>query len=621
MRTTKRSKVAALAVGLALVAAACSDDKDSGSTTTAATSASGATSSSEATSSSGATSSSEATSSSGATGSSTASSGSTGGAAPSGSFTWAYEQEFSAYNSGLSNTNASKNAVVLNKVLPDTFYFSSDGSLQMDKELLDSAEVTSESPQVVEYKINQKAAWSDGDPIDCDDFKLAWVANNGKHKRMENGAPVTDAESKAELLLFDTAGTTGFDQIKSVDCKDGDKDIKVTFDKPFGDWKSLFTGLMPAHIVEKQAGVTDIIAAVDSDNVADLTKAAKFYNEGWILNPGELKKDIMPSGDAFIIDSWEAGSNITLKANPKYWGTPAKSETVVIRYLEQQAQAQALENGEVQAMDPQPNPDLVAQLNAMPGIKVENGEQFTYEHYDFNFKSANFAKKEVREAFAMCLPRQQIIDNLIKPQNPEAQILNSRYFQSFEKNYKDTSGGKYDKVDIAGAKAKLAAAGVTTPLEVRVGYKTPNQRRTNEVELLKASCDQAGFSIQDKGAEDFFDKDLPDGNFDVALFAWAGSSLKSGSSSTYQTGGGNNQGNYSNPEVDKLITELNQTIEEDKITELAIQIDTILWDDLATIPAFTFPAILAYTDKASGVVWNPTQADLTWNAQEWTVAK
>lgn len=608
MRTTKRSKVAALAVGLALVAAACSDDKDDTKTSTAPSSSTAAPASSSAPTDSTATS-----------GSTTESSA--GSAAEGSSFTWAYEQEFSAYNSGLSNTNASKNAVVLNKVLPDTFYFSADGSLQMDKELLDSAEVTSESPQTVVYKLNAKAAWSDGEAIDCDDFKVNYVANSGKHKKMENGVVATDGETKSELLLFDTAGTTGYDQIKTVDCKDGDKTITVTFDKPFGDWKSLFTGLMPAHVVEKQAGVADIIKAVDEDNVEDLTKAAKFWNEGWILNPGQLKPEIMPSGDAFIIDKWEAGASITLKANPKYWGTPAKSDTVVIRYIEQQGQAQALENKEVQAMDPQPNPDLVAQLSAMAGVKVENAELFTFEHYDFNFKNANFAKKEVREAFAMCLPRQQIIDSLIKPQNPEAKVLNSRYFQSFEKDYTDTSGGKYDKVDAEGAKAKLAAAGVTTPIDVRVGYKTPNQRRTNEVELLKASCDPVGFNIIDSGKEDFFDVDLPEGNFDVALFAWAGSSLKSGSSSTYITGGGNNQGNYSNPEVDKLINELNQTIDEAKITELAIKIDTMLWDDLATIPAFTFPGILAYDENAKGVQFNPTQADLSWNAQEWQAAE
>ncbi len=62
---------------------------------------------------------------------------------------------------------------MLNKVIPDTFFYQGgDGALVMDENLLDSAEVTSEDPQVVEYVINADAAWSDGDPIDCDDFYL-----------------------------------------------------------------------------------------------------------------------------------------------------------------------------------------------------------------------------------------------------------------------------------------------------------------------------------------------------------------------------------------------------------------------------------------------------------------
>lgn len=581
MSTTKRMKFAAVAVGLALVVGACGDDKkaDNGGSTTAP------------------------------------------GGDVADTFTWAYEQEFSAYNMGLSNTNASKNAVVLNQVLPDAFYFSSDGSLQMDTNLLDSAEVTSESPQVVVYKVNDKAVWSDGDAIDCDDFKINYIANSGKHKRLKDGQPIVDEETGESLLLFDTAGTTGYDQIKTVDCAAGDKTITVTFDKPFGDWRALFTGLMPAHIVAQQAGISDIIAAIDGDDVDALTKAAEFWNTGWIFNPGELKQEIIPSGDAYSISSWEAGASITLTANPNYWGPAPKTPTIVIRYIEQEGQAQALANGEVDAMDPQPNPELVAQLGKMADVTVVNAEAFTFEHYDFNFKSEAMKNRDVREAFALCLPRQEIVDKLIKPQNPKAQILNNRYFESFEKDYTDTSGGAYDTVDIDAAKAKLEAAGVTLPLTVNVGYQTKNQRRTDEVTLLKASCDQAGFNIVDGGADDFFDVGLPEGKFDVALFAWAGSSLKSGSSSTYQTGGGNNQGNYSNPAVDKLIDELNSEIDEDRINELATQIDTILWEDLATIPAFTFPAILAYTNKASGVEYNPTQADLTWNAQQWQVAK
>ncbi len=125
--------------------------------------------------------------------------------------------------------------------------------------------------------------------------------------------------------------------------------------------------------------------------------------------------------------------------------------------------------------------------------------------------------------------------------------------------------------------------------------------------------------MQDIGNEDFFEAEgeLATGAFDVAQFAWSGSPLKSGSASTFQTDGGNNNGNYSNPEVDALIDELLQEADPDAQLELVIEIETILWDDIATIPGFTFPGVLATAADAEGVVYNPTQAGLTWNAPEW----
>ena len=144
----------------------------------------------------------------------------------------------------------------------------------------------------------------------------------------------------------------------------------------------------------------------------------------------------------------------------------------------------------------------------MDGVEVFTGDEFTYEHYDFNFLNPSLQNFDVRQAFALCVPRQQIVDNLIIPLNPNAEVLNNRWFQSFEAGYTDTSGGLYDEVDIEEATALLEGSGVPLPLQVRVGYRTPNQRRTDQVALLKASCDQVGFEIIDAGVDTFFEIEL-----------------------------------------------------------------------------------------------------------------
>jgi peptide/nickel transport system substrate-binding protein len=526
-------------------------------------------------------------------------------------FTWGYEQEFASYNPNTADGNSSANAVVLNQVLRGFWYFAPDGTVTPDTEF-GTYEKTADDPLTVKYTFNDKAAWSDGNPLDCDDAVLTWLANSG-----------TTGEKG-----FSSAATTGYEDMGKPACADGDKSFTVTYKTPFADWAALWGSgaIMPAHIVEAQSGVADVIAAADTPTSPDIQKMAAFYNTGWQFNPGELKPDISPSSGPYALDTWTATQSLTLKANPKWWGTPPKAETVALRYIGGDAMAQALQNGEINAMDPQPQVELVNQLKAAgEKVKYSTEDQFTWEHFDFNFR-ADFKDKNLRLAFAKCAPRQQIIDNLIKPVNPNAEILQSRFILPFQPAYADLAGtvggDAYNTTDIPGAKKLLTDAG-KTGLKVRIGWrKDPeaiNKRRADTVALLKASCDQAGFDIVDDGTPDFFSKNLPDGNYDVAMFAWAGSPLVTGSNGIYTTNGDSNFGKYTNPEVDTVFKSLAQETNVDKQTALLKQADTLLWTDLATIPLFAFPGVVANGPNAEGVVYNATQADLSWNAYAWNL--
>lgn len=529
--------------------------------------------------------------------------------------TVAWEQEFGSYNNNTAEENATANTVILNQVLRGFWFFGPDGGVTPDTEF-GTFEKTSDDPLTVNYQFAEDAVWSDGEPIDCDDFLLVWAANSGKYLTGEKDADGND------VPIFSSAGTTGYELMEKPTCEDGDKEIEVTYTDTFADWQGMFGSFMPAHIVEQQAGVEDLVAAIEGDNEEELTKAGEFYNTGWVFNPGELKEELIPSAGPYKLVGWEAGQSLTLEVNDQWWGTPPKASTIVFRIISGEQQAQALQNNEVQLIAPQPQVDVVKQLEAIgDAIKVESGDDFTYEHLDFNFAGA-FKDPELRKAFALCVPRQTIVDNLIKPVNPNAVVMNSRYAFPFQPDYEDVAGaitdGTYDEVDIAGAKAIVDAKGGKVP--VRIGYQTPNPRRTAEVALIRDSCNQAGFDVQDAGQEDFFGNGLANGNFDVALFAWSGSPLVTGSSSTFVTNGGNNNGKYSNPEVDKLIAELDVTPDVEEQRELIKEIETILWNDLATIPLFAFPGVIAYVSNLEGVVYQPSQSEVVWNVNEWHLA-
>jgi peptide/nickel transport system substrate-binding protein len=598
--TRRRSKLLAIAAATALVVAACGGDDD-GATGTGTGTGTGT--------DTGTTDTTDTTSGTGE--------GVTGEVIAYGN-----AQEFSNYNNNLGTSNAVKNSIVLNEVQPSPFNFAGPtGGLEMDDELMDSVEIVSEDPQVIEYVVNADAVWSDGEPIDCDDFQLQYYANNGAYLQLDDaGEPVIDAETEGEVFLFDLVGTTGYESMESVECSEDGKTITVTYAEPFADWQSVFGGQIPAHVIERESGVDDLLAVFEADDREGIETIAETYNTLYTVNPGEINNDTMLSGGKFAIGSWEAGSSITLVPNENYWGTPANGN-VVIRIIAEEAQAQALANDEIQAMDPQPSVDLIGQLQGINGVTVETGAQYIWEHFDFNFNSEIWSDIRVREAFAKCLPRQQIVETLIQPVDATAEVLNNRWIQPFEDGYQDNSGG-IAELDLEAAQALLDESGIEQPVQVRLGWfdNGGNQRRTDQVALVQESCNQIGFEIQDNGSETFFDVELAAGDWEIAMFAWAGSPLKSGAVSTYQLGAGNNVGNINIPEMEPLLAEMLVTPDPDEQIDLANQIDTILWENLATIPVFSFPGVVAYRDDVSNVIYNPSQNGLTWNASQWSRA-
>lgn len=566
------------------------------------------------------------------TGGSGAESSSSGGPAPAdGTITYAAEQDFYAYNTFTVDGNATANQTVLNQVLRGFSYVDNKGAVQMDTDF-GTIEKTSDSPLTVKYTFNDKAVWSDGQPIGCADFLMLWAAASGYYNA--DGSTNPQGPTADSTNLFQAASTTGVEDTEKPTCKDGDKTVTLTYRTPFVDWESAIAtsaggSLMPAHVAAQQAGTdtAGLVDAIENDKADVLTKVAQFWNTGWALNKdqGLPNASLIPASGPYYIAEWQPGQSITLKANPKWWGTPAKTGTIVMRFIDQSQQVSALQSGEVDVIEPQANPDSLAALNALgSAVNVQTGSLFTYEHLDLNVATA-FSNDKLREAFFKCVPRQQIIDNLIKPSQPDATILNSLMLQQGQPAYDEVAAASgfsaYDQVDLDGAKAAYAASGVAPGQTIRIIHIDPNPRRTNEVALIKSSCDQVGFNIQDTPlASDAFGAARSGGDYDVALFAWAGSGLFGSISAQYasKTGGGpQNTAGWSDPAVDEAFTKLNASTDQQTIVDELKKVDQIYAQKYWSIPLFTFPGLVASNSSVTGVELNSGQTQATWNMQDW----
>ncbi|WP_336705375.1 ABC transporter family substrate-binding protein [Micrococcus terreus] len=533
------------------------------------------------------------------------------------------EDEFSSYNGMTPASYSTYNSAVVDRMLLGFTYFGTDGTIHPNEDM-GSYEKISDEPLQVKYTIHEDAVWSDGTPVTAADFIVKWGWSNPR---------ITSGSGEDEAPIFQAISHSFGEYVEEA--PEGDpagKEFTITYKEPYADWEIMMDAALPAHVMAKQADMSleELVEAVKAEDAEALAPVAEFFNTGWNASPGEVpSEEIAPSMGPYVFKSWEPGQSITLTANEKWWGTPPATQDLVIRFAAADTHVQALDNGDLNVIEPQATVDTLQQLEALGDkIIIQKGSGLTWEHLDFNFRdSSPFGDSlELRQAFAMCVPRQDIVDNLIKPLDPEAVVMNAREVFPFQENYQEVVdaayGGEYDEVNIEEAKKLVEASGVSNPT-VRIGYNAPNPRRAETVSLIKSSCDQAGFTIEDAGNEAFFTETVVQGDYDVALFAWAGSGQIASGRNIYSSlpVGQQNYGEYSNEELDKEWTTLASSVDPAVHAEQVKKIEKILWDDLFGIPLYAHPGVVAHDADLANVRDTATQSGALWNVEQWVFAE
>jgi peptide/nickel transport system substrate-binding protein len=539
----------------------------------------------------------------------------------------AWNQPFYSYNSTSNTGNATANAIIKYMISSSFNYYNKDLALTPDTSY-GTYEKVSSDPLTVKYTFADTAMWSDGVASGPADMLLEWAAQSAKFNNVEaKYDPETgDITNQAELdagVFFDAASPCAA-LIKDTPKIDGNS-ITFVYSKPFADWETCITGgSLPAHVVAERAlGMTDpkaatdaLIKAIDDSDTASLSKIAKVWSNDFNYTSLPSDPSLYLSDGAYVMTDFVKDQYMTLKANDKYKGDlKAAIPTVTIRWNgDPMGQVQALQNGEVDLISPQATADVLTALKAIKDVKVETADEAVFEHVDLQFTNGGPFDKatyggdaakalKVRQAFLKTIPRQEIVDKLIKPLNPNAVLRESFTVIPGSPNYDSVvaaNGQKaYDTVDIAGAKALLAAAGVKTPVQVRLLFAPDNPRRQNEYSLIAASAKDAGFDVVPYQVQTDWGTDLSNATsyYDAALFGWQSTSTAvTESDANYRTGGGNNFYGYSNKAVDSLFDQLQVETDPAKQGEILGQIEKHLVDDAFGVTLFQFPGVTA---------WNP----------------
>ncbi|GAA1690272.1 hypothetical protein GCM10009808_04040 [Microbacterium sediminicola] len=576
--------------------------------------------------------------------------------------TVAYNEGFFHFNDDSAAGNNTSNGNI--KYMTDTNFGYYDNTPEwVHNTDFGSYEVVSEDPLTVEYTITADAVWSDGVPIDESDMLLEWAAISGN---------VSEA--------FAPAATTGYNLITTTP-ETGDKTITFVYDEPYVDWELVsplgvsahgtYALAFPDEYADVQAAWDTYAASGEQGDWDAYSSAAKTFAETAKQNV----VDAITTGDATVLEALGTAWNTaygytslpdspaaaltsgaytiettvedeytTLVANPLYtWGPSPKFERITVRAIGDSTTAlQALQAGELDIWTGQPTADILAVAEGIENAEVQTGVQASHEHVDLTvnnggpFDAATYGGDEatalaVRQAFLKVIPRQEIVDKIIVPLNPDAEVRNANLVSAADTvRYPllvSTNGSDaYADVDVDGAIQLLADAGVSTPVEVGFWYPEGNVRRGQEFELIAASAAQAGFQLVDQSEPnwEFTDPEAnPINPHDAVIFAWSQTSLAVGGSDqiyacyTDPLAKGGNYNGYCNQDVSDLLLTLNTTSDYDAQTAILEEAEAGIWSDAVTIPIFQFPGLLVSSDRVTGVEIMPLSPDYFWNFWEW----
>lgn len=512
---------------------------------------------------------------------------------------YAVDGTLPTYNVNTVDGAASGGPQAFARVLTGFNYHGPDGQVVGDRDY-GTISVVGRAPLVLDYQIDDRAVYSDGKPVTCDDMVLSWAAQSGRFPG------------------FDAASRAGYVDIATIDCAPGQKKARVTFaqDRAFVDYGQLFaaTSMMPSHVIADELGIGDggVTKAIQAGDLNTVDRIAQAWNTTWALSPNpDLKR--FPSSGPYKLDSVTEEGAVVLVANDRWWGAKALTPRITVWPRSADIQ-ERIDSGTYDVVDVAAGSSGV--LNLPDDYTRTDTPSAGIEQLIFA-AAGPLADPAARRAVALCTPRDAIA------RNAEVEIANSRLNPVAEDSITAAEAavevGQYTSANPVAAREALGGR----PISVRMGYLRPNARLAATVGAIAKSCAAAGITVTDAASDTTGPMTLRENRIDVLIASTGGAagSGSSGSSATdaydLHSGNGNNLSGYSNELVDGVISSLAVIADAKEQARLLAESAPVLWGDMPTLPLYRQQRTLLTSTEMRAVSSNPTRWGAGWNMDRW----
>jgi peptide/nickel transport system substrate-binding protein len=247
-------------------------------------------------------------------------------------------------------------------------------------------------------------------------------------------------------------------------------------------------------------------------------------------------------------------------------------------------------------------------VKSIPGVDIRVAGGPNFRHITFNDASPMLKDVHVRQAIAMAIDRAAIAKAELG-QLPVVPIpLGNHIFMENQTGYQDNSG--VVAYNPEKAKQMLDAAGwavqgnkrVKNGQTLAINLVIPGGVAVSrsEAELIQNMLAQVnvGVSINTVPGDNYFDKYITPGQFDMTLFSWIGTPFPvSSSESIYRKPVGDKiQQNYArigSDELDHVFDQAVQELDPQKAIVLANQADTLIWQEVHSVTLYQRPDMWA----------------------------
>lgn len=417
-------------------------------------------------------------------------------------------------NSQLATTNAgtafgstTSAAQLSTRLYPGLFVPGPSGQLIPNADLVETEKLppaADSDQESVRLTLADDATFSDGAPVTCDDYLLAYTA--GTH-------PV---EFASHMPLMN--------DIADIECAPHSKAFTLTFYKDQGHrWRQMFGPgtVMPAHALAQKTDMSmeDLNAALHAEDMAALQPVAELWRYGFSTAKDDFDPELQVSYGPFTAEKVGDSGEVFLKANEQYRGDKPALDRLVVWPSSADAQELA-DKGVLKVADSATA--APGWLSGNAGEDAESAEGKDLDNDSAGEDSAGadnkefetttkvglqtdtltlsqagiFAEPSARKAFAACVDQAALAHKsseisgvdvppayvrTVSVQDPVAQTLGS-----VAKDHEGTD---------------MAAAGQLNGTTIKVGYVGPDKRYQAMIEALRASCEPAGITIEDAADE------------------------------------------------------------------------------------------------------------------------